>query len=151
MTNTNELRQLRWRTLRGHLIFWASLPVVALIAWIIVVPTGLGDRLFGELFGWVATFFLFILVMVIIAAAVVEIALLLALDLFNNWGPKVRAGIPSAIGTICLLLWLTNPYLEKIVASALAAVILVGLYVFNLRYWKEVARLRPTPEPTLPQ
>ena len=142
MTDTKELRQLRWRTLRGHLIFWGSLPVVALIVWIVLVPAGLGDRLFGELFGWVATFVFFIVVMVIIAAAVVEVVLLLALDLFNHWGPKVRAGIPSAIGMICLLLWLTNPYLEKIVASALATVILVGLYVFNLRYWKKVEQIR---------
>ena len=89
---------------------------------------------------------------IFLLAGAFEISLLFLLDRAKKLSPGLRAAVPVAVFGLFVIPYLIPPWhLMNLLPVLPVLVILGAMYLFNLRYWREVARLRPAPEPTLPQ
>lgn len=147
MTGTDEFRELRRRTVRNHIFFWVLLPVgLAVLLYLLAVA-----EVGGLTTAWGAVYVVLALPVFLLAGAF-EIGLLFLLDRAKKLSPELRAVVPVAVFGLFVIPYLIPPWQSvNIMPVVLGVAVLGAMYFFNLRYWKKVARLRPTPEPTHPQ
>lgn len=135
--------QLRRRTVRNHAIGYGVLLVcVAALSQILKNPS-VRTSLFGDIDNDIYRVFS-ALPNIVLMAGVVEIVLLLLLSRTKRLKPILWAAISVVPGIVFLLLWLADRYGDErqIFIAPFIVLLLVGLYVFNRRYWSRLAQVR---------
>ena len=146
MAGIDKLRELRRRTVRNHIFFWVLLPVGIAVVLGLLAAAELGDDEFGLATAWGAVGVIFALPIFLMAGAF-EISLLFFLDRAKKLGPEQRAAIPVATFGLFVIPFLIPPWHVMDLVPVLPMLVILGaMFLFNVRYWKQVERLQPAPE-----
>lgn len=142
MTGTDEFRELRRLTVRNHIFFWVLLPVGLVVLLYLLAVAEVGDENAQLGFTWTAVYIVFALPVFALAGAF-EISLLFFLDRAKKMSPGQRAAVPVVVFGLCVAPSLMPPWhLLNLRPVFAVLVILGGMYLFNLRYWKRVAEIQ---------